>query len=68
MFYWIISSPFISFFIMLVWAATLGDTVAYFYENKNMFDEYLIINQVYIILILLIRLKSKIVGSSTKNQ
>jgi len=65
MFYWIISSPFISFFIMLVWAALFGDTIV-IYQEKNMIEEYLIINQVYIALVLLIYLKKWVTPNPSK--
>tara|TARA_E500000081_G_scaffold151901_1_gene183085 strand:+ start:82 stop:279 length:198 start_codon:yes stop_codon:yes gene_type:complete len=41
-------TPFAAFFIMLIWAATIGDQIAYFTPGKNMFDEYLIICQLWI--------------------
>tara|TARA_X000001036_G_C20294394_1_gene649683 strand:+ start:64 stop:273 length:210 start_codon:yes stop_codon:yes gene_type:complete len=40
-------TPFVAFFLMLLWAATIGDQVAYFMPGKNMFDEYLIICQIW---------------------
>jgi len=65
MFYWIISSPFVSFFIMLVWAALFGDTLVVYQEN-NMIEEYLIINQVYIALVLLAHLKKWVSPTPSK--
>ena len=40
-------TPFVSFFIMLIWAATIGDQFEYFAAGNNMFDEYLIICQIW---------------------
>lgn len=34
---------------MLIWAATIGDQFEYFAAGNNMFDEYLIICQIWFI-------------------
>jgi len=50
---------------MLVWAALFGDTIV-IYQEKNMIEEYLIINQVYIALVLLIYLKKWVTPNPSK--
>jgi len=48
-----------------VWAALFGDTLVVYQEN-NMIEEYLIINQVYIALVLLAHLKKWVSPTPSK--
>lgn len=53
-------TPFVSFFIMLIWAATIGEKVSYFTPGNNMFDEYLIICQIWVFVCIIKDIKKKI--------
>lgn len=55
-----ILTPMVSFFIMLIWAATIGEKVSYFTTGLNMFDEYLIICQVWVFVCIIKDIKKKI--------
>ena len=55
-----IMTPFGSWFFMLVWAATIGEKVSYFTPGKNMFDEYLIICQIWVFVCIIKDIKKKI--------
>ena len=48
-------TPVAAFFITLIWAAMLGDTVYYIIEN-NMIEEWIICIQIYLISIILFKL------------
>ena len=47
--------PFIAYFMTLLWAALFGDT--FDIEKNNMFTEWLICMQIYVILLLIRKLK-----------
>lgn len=53
-------TPWVSFFIMLPWAALIGEQVSYFTPGKNMLDEYLIICQLWLMACLIKSLANKI--------
>lgn len=48
----ILSSPFVGFFLMLIFAATLGDVIV-IGEEKNVKEEYAIITAIYAFLVIL---------------
>jgi hypothetical protein len=52
-------TPFGGWFLMLVWAATFGESVSYFTPGKNMLDEYLIVCQIWFFVCIVLDLKKK---------
>lgn len=56
----IILSPMAGYFMTLMWAASFGNVCDTFSEN-SMIEEWLISIQIYVILILIFRLKGKAV-------
>lgn len=51
-------APFLSYFMMLLWAALIGDTFGI--EENNMFTEWVICVQIYVAIVLLYNLKKGI--------
>lgn len=51
-------APFISYFMMLLWAALIGDT---FGTEDGMFTEWVICIQIYIAIVLLYNLKKVLI-------
>lgn len=51
-------APFISYFMMLLWAALIGDTFGL--EEDDMFVEWVICIQIYVAMVLLYNLKKGI--------
>ena len=49
--------PFIAYFMTLIWASGFGDT--FYIEKNNMFTEWLICMQIYVILLLIRKLKPR---------
>lgn len=58
-----IFTPMVSFFIMLIWAATFGETIEYLIPGKNMLEEYILINQLWLTGCIIKSLHNKIVKS-----
>ena len=58
-----IFAPGASFFIMLIWAATFGETIEYLIPGKNMLEEYILINQLWLTGCIIKSLHNKIVKS-----
>jgi len=56
-----IFTPGASFFIMLIWAATFGETIEYLIPGKNMLEEYILINQLWLAGCIIKSLHNKIV-------
>jgi len=50
--------PFIAYFMTLLWAALLGDT--FDIEKNNMFTEWLLCMQIYIIIVIFYSLRKKV--------
>jgi len=48
-------TPFLSYFMMLLWAALIGDT--FDIEEDSMFTEWVICMQIYVAMVLLYNLK-----------
>lgn len=51
-------TPFVSFFITLLVATLIGEQIEYFTTGKNMFDEYLVICQLWLMACILKSLKN----------
>ena len=49
----------VAFFMVLLWAASFGDTF-YFFEENNMIEEWLICIQIYVIVIVSMQFKKKV--------
>ena len=52
------ASPFIGFFLMLLWAVLFGDTIVYWYE-KNMLEEWVICVVLYLVSMVLYTSRKK---------
>jgi len=53
----IVTAPFASFFMMLLWAGLFGETFTHNVNEKNMFEEYIICIQMYFFIVILYKLK-----------
>lgn len=49
--------PFIAYFMTLLWAALFGDT--FDIEKNNMFTEWLLCMQIYVIILMIRKLKTR---------